>query len=87
MYITWLCRRSHLRQTPEGPFYGGNEGRASKSLTEAKKIATLSFNDNMVDAVALEQEDVESTVGVTKRHEPLNLKEKALPPSPLSVMP
>lgn len=43
----------------------------------------ISFQDTMVNVAVQEQEDVEATVTVTKRYEPLHLKEEALALSPL----
>lgn len=44
---------------------------------------TLSVNYTVVDT---EQKNVEATMAVTKRHEPLRLKKVALAPSPLPTV-
>lgn len=46
----------------------------------------ISFNDTILEAVGQEQEDVETTVVVTKRYDPLPLRDEALDPSPSLAM-
>lgn len=59
-------------------------GSVRRALQELIKVQpTLSFSDTIVEAVGWKQKDVEATVVVTKRCEPLPSKEEALAPSAL----
>lgn len=77
--FTLLRQYNYFRQTTKESICGENEGRASHASP------TL-FNNTVVDAVAWEEEDAETSMTVIRRHEPLHLKEEALAPLPLSAL-
>lgn len=62
-------------------------GPVTRALQEQIKAQlSLTFYDTVVDVVVRLQEDAEATMSVTKRHEPLHIREESLAPYPLSAM-
>lgn len=79
-----MCLYRHSEQAIIGGVSSGSMRWALKEWVRSHP--SLNFSNVVMEAVVKEQEDMETTIAMTKKSEPMYLREEALAPSTLSAV-